>query len=1223
MIDFTPLREDYLAFLRTKIPQAEVAGFEPPSPHHSSLFPHQRDITEWAIRGGRRALFCQFGLGKTRMHLQIAKWIAEYTGGRYLIICPLGVRQEFTLNDGPAMGIEVKFLRTSAEVEASSNAIFCTNYESVRDGKLDLSLFAGAGLDEASVLRSYGSKTYQTFLKLFKTMQYRFVFTATPSPNRYKELIHYGAFLGIMDSGEALTRFFQRDSEQANNLTLYPHMEVQFWAWMHSWACFLTKPSDLGYSDEGYDLPPIKIHWHRIAVDHKKAWSQVDSWGQAQLLREDAQGLQESAAIKQESIGLRVSAACDLIAAEKDKHWLVWHDLENERRAIEKAIPQAKTVYGSQDLDEREELILGFSRGEYQILATKPSLAGSGCNFQKYCHNAVFLGVGYKFNDLIQAVHRVQRFQQKHEVNIHFIHLDSEDRIVAELQAKWKRHDELMERMSELLRTHKLTSTNTMELYRSLSEGENRAEIKGDRFRTIHNDTVLELMGPSIADNSVDLIHTSIPFGTQYEYSPSFNDFGHNFSNAEFFTQMGHLCPQLLRVLKPGRIAAIHVKDRIMFGNVTGFASPTVEPFSDHTVKAFTDAGFVFMARITIDTDVVRENAQTYRLGWSENAKDSSKMGAGMPEYVLIFRKLPSSLDNAYADKPVTKVSFQCQCGFGTNDKSEFKAEESKGWKCPKCQTLYLENDLDLITAPGTYSRADWQLDAAGLWRSNGDRLPDPDIMLHWSMEDIKRWWIQYSLKGGYSHEEHAAISKELEKRGKLPSSFMLFPAVSRNKDIWTDITRMRTLNSEQSRRNEEKHVCLAEGSLVLTDAGYTPIEQVKEGSLVLTHKGRWRRVLVAANTGERDVVQLHAHGVPSLVLTPEHKVWTRKSDWKRERDGAERTEPTWIRADKTTGGYINLPSLPTHSIILTLTECWLLGRFLADGHVGTRGDFYVSIGPDKVTDFEQHAGEFLGASRMLTARQYRLKNLRPIMRQALTQCGKLAHEKQVPVELLGAPFAESRQILAGYLSGDGYYLKERGRWMATSVSRALALGIAVLVQRVHGAITTIIAGRDARTMEIEGRTVNALQEWNFSFDVPSTQRRMKPFILQDGAWKKVRSVKPAGRAITWCLKVEEDESFVAEGCVVKNCPLQLDIIKRIITRYTNEGELVFDPFGGIGSVPYQALKMGRHALMTELNLDYWRASVGYCETAENEIAAPTLFDMADFGSSKPVPSAA
>lgn len=900
MIDFAPLREDYLTFLRSKIPQAEVAGFEPPSPPHWSMTdeirdgvqgkPHQADVATWAIRGGRRAIFAQFGLGKTRMHLQIGKWVAEHTGGKYLIICPLGVRQEFTQNDGPAMGIHVQFVRISAEVEASQSSIFVTNYESVRDGKLDLSLFAGAGLDEASVLRSYGSKTYQTFLRLFKSIKYRYVFTATPSPNRYKELIHYGAFLGIMDSGEALTRFFQRDSEQANNLTLYPHMEAQFWAWMHSWACFLTKPSDLGYSDEGYDLPPLQVHWHRIAVDHTKAWSQVDSWGQAQLLREDAQGLKESASIKRESIDLRIAAAVGLInAASPDDHWLVWHDLEDERRAIEKAMPQAKTVYGSQDLDEREDLIMGFSRGEYPILATKSIIAGSGCNFQRHCHKAIFLGVGYKFNDLIQAVHRIARFQQKHIVEIHFIHLDSEDRIVADLQGKWKRHDELMSKMSALLRAHKLTSTNNMELYRSLSEGENRTEVKSERFRTIHNDTVLELMGNSIANNSVDLIHTSIPFGTQYEYSPSFNDFGHNFSNKEFFTQMGHLCPQLLRVLKPGRIAAIHVKDRIMFGNVTGFASPTVEPFSDHTVKAFTDAGFVFMARITIDTDVVRENAQTYRLGWSENAKDSSKMGAGMPEYVLIFRKLPSSLDNAYADSPVTKTSFKCKCGFGTNDKTDFDGKDSEGWKCPQCGTAYSENDLALITAPGTYSRADWQLDAAGLWRSNGNRLPDPDIMLHWSMEDIKRWWIEWSLKGGYSHDEHAALAKSLEERGKLPSSFMLFPAVSRNKDIWTDIARMRTLNSEQSRRNEEKHVC----------------------------------------------------------------------------------------------------------------------------------------------------------------------------------------------------------------------------------------------------------------------------------------------------------------------------------------PLQLDIIKRIINRYTNKGELVFDPFGGIGSVPYQALKMGRHALMTELNLDYWKAAVGYCEIAENEIAMPTLFDMADFASAK------
>lgn len=301
-----------------------------------------------------------------------------------------------------------------------------------------------------------------------------------------------------------------------------------------------------------------------------------------------------------------------------------------------------------------------------------------------------------------------------------------------------------------------------MKLIRTL--GVDRAEAAGRRWKLIYNDAVMELM--DWADNSVDgMICTSIPFGTQYEYCPSLHDFGHNPSNKEFFEQMDFLVPHLLRVLAPGRVAAIHVKDRILFGNVTGWAMPTVEPFSDHTTAAFTKHGFKLMARITIDTDVVRENNQTYRLGWSENAKDSSKMGAGMPEYVLVFRKLPSELDNAYADKPVTKS----------------KAD---------------------------YTRADWQIDAAGLWRSHGDRLPDPEMMMGMNMEELKAMWIRYSLRGGYQHEEHVALAKALEERGKLPSSFMLFPPVSRHKDIWTDIARMRTLNTEQSRRGEEKHVC-------------------------------------------------------------------------------------------------------------------------------------------------------------------------------------------------------------------------------------------------------------------------------------------------------------------------------------------------------------------------------------------------------------------------------
>ena len=908
-------KEAYLAFLKAKIPQAEVCGFEPPSAPHGSLFPHQVDICSWAIRGGRRAIFANFGLGKTRMHLQLAQWVCEHTGGKFLIICPLGVRQEFTQSDGPAMGIELHFCRTTAEALASECQVIVTNYESVRDGKMDPNAFKGVGMDEASVLRSFGSKTYQTFLPIFKKVPYRFVFTATPSPNRYKELIHYGGFLGVMDTGEALTRFFQRDSSQAGNLTLYPHMEEQFWLWLASWAAFIQRPSDLGYSDEGYDLPEISVTWHRLNADHTKAWGQADGWGQHQLFLDQSVGLKESAETKRESIDARVARAMEIIEEaepkwtkshmchsitgplanwktkdwkgatkyikrddggsftpaelkseftkmladgfevfpfgkecdnfdpktgcrghripapvdHKPKHWLIWHDLEAERSAIEKKFPEAKTVYGSQDLDLREDLIMGFTRGEYRILATKPIIAGSGCNFQRHCADAVFLGVGYKFNDFIQAIHRIHRFQQGRKVNIHIIHLDSEDAIVADLKAKWRRHDELQARMTGIMQKYKLSTHTTMELIRTLTAGGERTEVRGELFRAIRNDCTLELL--DWKEDSVDMICTSIPFGNQYEYSPSYNDFGHNSDNEAFFRQMDFLCPELLRVLRPGRIAAIHVKDRIRFGNVTGDGFPTVDPFSDMTVESFRRAGFRFMARITIDTDVVRENNQTYRLGWSENAKDSSKMGAGMPEYVLIFRKLPSDQSNGYADVPVTK---------------------------PK----------------DDYTRADWQLDAAGLWRSNGNRLPDPEIMKHMGHEDIKRLWINYSRQGGYSHEEHVEVARALESMGKLPSSFMLFPPISRNADIWDDIARMRTLNSEQSRRNQENHVCplqldiikrlirryTNEGEIVLDPFGgigsvpFQAIKMGRQGWMTELNEEYWRCAVGYCETAEAQV---------------------------------------------------------------------------------------------------------------------------------------------------------------------------------------------------------------------------------------------------------------------------------------------------------------------------------------------------------------------------------
>ena len=245
----------YEEFLAAKRPVAQVHGFEVPAEAVNPLLkPHQVDIVRWAVHGGRRAIFAAFGLGKSVMQLEVLRLVLAREGGRALIIAPLGVRQEFT-RDAAMLGLTATFVRRTAEVEAAGDGLFVTNYESVRDGRLDVGLFTAVSLDEASVLRSFGSKTYQTFLALFRVVPYRFVATATPSPNRFKELIHYAGFLGVMDTGQALTRFFQRDSTQANNLTLYPHKVAEFWLWLNTWAVFLQKPSDLGYEDTGYDLP--------------------------------------------------------------------------------------------------------------------------------------------------------------------------------------------------------------------------------------------------------------------------------------------------------------------------------------------------------------------------------------------------------------------------------------------------------------------------------------------------------------------------------------------------------------------------------------------------------------------------------------------------------------------------------------------------------------------------------------------------------------------------------------------------------------------------------------------------------------------------------------------------------------------------------------------------------------------------------------------------------
>lgn len=1150
----------YKDFLLTKVAFAPETGFEISKEKvNSALKPHQRDAVMWAVKGGRRALFEAFGLGKTVQELEWCRIITAEKGGKALIVMPLGVRQEFTKDAQELLGIpEPQYVRTMAEVKAAETQIVITNYERVRDGDIDPTYFTATALDEASCLRDYGSKTYQTFTEKFKGVPYKLVATATPSPNRYKELIHYAGFLEIMDTGQALTRFFQRDSTKANNLTLYPHKEQEFWLWLSSWSLFITKPSDLGYDDTGYALPPMEINYHVVSYQHKDIDTEKD--GQVKLLADAAVSLKDAAKIKRDSIDARVAKMVDIVEANPDEHFILWHDLEAERHAIKKALPETVEVYGSQDYDIREKRVIGFAKGDFKLLATKKSLSGQGCNFQYHCHRAIFLGIDYEFNDFIQAIHRIYRFMQTEKVIIDIIYTEEEQEILRVLLQKWKQHTYMADKMTEIIKKYGLANTSLIDkLARTM--GVERVEVSGKYYKAVNNDCILET--ENMPDNSVDLIVTSIPFSNHYEYTATYNDFGHNQNTQRFFEQMNYLTPNLLRILRPGRVFACHVKDRVLFGNATGTGMPTMEPFHAMCIKHYMEHGFMYFGMITVVTDVVRENNQTYRLGWTEQCKDGTKMGVGCPEYILLFRKLPTDTSRAYADVPVTK------------DKAD-------------------------------YTRAQWQIDAHGFWRSSGNRLLTKAELQSIPVDNLQAVYRKYSRENVYSYEEHVALAKRLDENGKLPASFMVVAPGSWNMDVWDDINRMRTLNTSQSRKRAQMHVCLAKGSLILTRNGYKPIEAIEIGDVVLTHKGNWKPVIEKRCTGINPVIQTKAQGVANLITTPDHKLWARKTDKVRAKDYMQKTEPAWIEAQNCKGGYVNLKLPAVEENNLTLQEWWIVGRYLADGHKGTRGDYFISVGKGKVEEFEVKAAGYFGTNRQVTARQYRLKNLPEHLKNALEACGRGAANKQVPIAGICTNQAEAQALLDGYLSGDGN--KTGNAISATSVSRALLLGMAMVAQRAHDVIASIFKGKPAGKTVIERRKVNTLQDWVMSWR--ESTHHHEGIILDDGAWKKVKEPIECGEAETWSIQVADDASYTAEGCIVKNCPLQIDIVERLINRYSNPGDVVLDPFGGLMTVPLVAVQKERYGIGIELSADYFRDGVGYLQTAEMQRGEPTLFDF-------------
>ncbi len=771
MIDIRKSLKNYRDFLESKMVSAESFGMKVDvSEVNPKLLPHQKDIVLWSVHGGRRAIFASFGLGKTVMQLETARLVMKITGKPFLICMPLGVVGEFKEDNGFLdNGLKVKYITEtdSMDLKLEPETIYVTNYERVRKGDISPIVFGGVSFDEASVLRSLKTETTNYVLGHFAKVDYRFVATATPTPNDYIEILNYADFLGVIDRGYALTRFFQRDSTKAGHLTLYPNKKEEFWKWVSTWAVFINRPSDLGYDDSGYDLP--KLNFHEIEIENIPTETIINKDGDIVLFRDTTKGITETSKEKQETVKLRIDRAFEIVRENGPGHnWILWHHRNDEKEYIEKKFgisspdTKLKSVYGSQGNTEKESILIDFKHGKFQILSTKPKIAGSGCNFQHACHKMVFVGIDYKFNDFIQSIHRCYRFKQKHEVDVFAIFTNNEREVLKELKRKWKQHVELQEEMINLVREYGLnTDKINTDMKRQIFEKRRMCQVAD---ATAYNeDTVL--IHSEMPENHTGMILTSIPFGDHYEYSDNYNDFGHNYGNGKFFEQMDFLTPNLLRTLKPGRIAAIHIKDRIRYSHQTGQSFTTIEDFAADVSHHFRKHGFWLVGKITVTTDVVRENNQTYRLTWGEQRKDATKMGVGLPEYIYLFRKAPSENNNAYADDPVTK-----------------KIDE--------------------------YLLSLWQLDAHAYWKSSGNRFLSSQELSTAEMKTVFNMWKDFDRKNIYDFQEHLRVCNDLDKSGKLSKLFMTIPPTSSNDLVWTDINRMNTLNANQANRKKEKHIC-------------------------------------------------------------------------------------------------------------------------------------------------------------------------------------------------------------------------------------------------------------------------------------------------------------------------------------------------------------------------------------------------------------------------------
>ncbi len=631
---------------------SESCGFDPTEPMVDGLFDFQRDCVRWALRKGRAALFQDCGLGKTVQQLEWARHVCLHTGGNAMIFTPLAVAQQ-TAREAQKFGIEnVHIVRDGTEVQPG---ISITNYEMLEHFSPDR--FAGIVLDESSCLKGHDRITRQKLTEFAAAIPFRLLCSATPAPNDHMELGTQAEFLGVMKRTEMLSMFFIHDGKDTAKWRLKGHGAKRFWEWVASWAVYMRRPSDLGYDDNGFILPPLNYHQHTVEAE----------WKSDYLFPVEAKTLSERRDARRDSLSERVAKCAELVNATDDQ-WIIWCGLNDESAALTASIEGAVEVKGADSIEHKESAMLGFATGDVQRIVTKASISGFGMNWQN-CHKMAFVGLSDSWEEIYQATRRCWRFGQDNPVDVHVIVGELEGAVVRNIQRK----EEQAAEMADGMLIH-MKDINADEIHGTRRKTtEYRRDVAHGKNWTLHLADCVDV-AREIEEDSIDFQVFSPPFASLYTYSNKERDMGNCRGYEDFFAQYRFLVREQFRICKPGRLVSIHCMDLPLMKERDGMIG--LRDFPGDLLRSYEGAGFVLHSRVVIWKDPLIEATRTKALGLAHKqiVKDAAMCRQGLPDYLITMRK-PGENPDPVSHGP---SGFDRYIGEMPNPKDRFDKDPSK-----------------------------------------------------------------------------------------------------------------------------------------------------------------------------------------------------------------------------------------------------------------------------------------------------------------------------------------------------------------------------------------------------------------------------------------------------------------------------------------------------------------------------------------------------------------